>query len=139
MKLIIEKLFNPLSTYSIYKNNLIKFRESIYNSGHCAMSFYLVWDSPREKMMGGMRFSMRESIGVRSMKVLSNNNLKWQFLITSFLPRATTTFSFILVAVIEVEIRQKWNTLWNAQEINSNERHCRNERTRVLMDPNIGE
>jgi len=40
MKLIIEKLFNPLHTYSICKNNLIKFREDISNSGHCATSTY---------------------------------------------------------------------------------------------------
>jgi len=87
MKLIREKLFNPLHKYSICKNNLIKFRDGICNSGHCAMSFCLVWDLPIEKMMDGTRLSMRESIGVRSVRVLTSNNLKWQFLVLSFLPR----------------------------------------------------
>jgi len=33
----------------------------------------------------------------------------------------------------------RWDQNENVEEINSNEQHCRNERTRNLMDSKIGE
>ena len=87
------------------------------NLGHSANSIGLVWVFPAEKMMDGTYFSRTESIGERSVSVLSSNNLKSQFLISIFLQRAMTTFSFIIVIIINAEIREKQNTSWNAKEI----------------------
>ena len=67
--------------------------------------------------MDGTKFLRTESIGVRSVSVLTTNNLKSQFLIPVFLQRATLTFSFILVVIIKGEIRPKRNTSRNSEEM----------------------
>lgn len=88
MKLIIAKLFNPLHTYSICKNNLIKFRDDICNSGHCATSTY--YDiACLDHIKGSTNLTLKPSINVD----VTLNSPEIFYLSTKYI---TITIDFIL-------------------------------------------